>query len=172
MIQVLPALCAVMLALAPQAAAQPAGPTIEAGSSVRIEYTLSNEAGAIIASTREPVTYVQGRQQLFPALERALLGLAVGQAKRVVLKPEEAFGPIDPQAVGEVDRGRLPPESLAVGATVVATDPWGNRHPVRVKAIRGDTVVLDYNHPLAGKTLAYDVRVLAIERSSGASPGR
>jgi FKBP-type peptidyl-prolyl cis-trans isomerase SlyD len=175
MIRTLLALCAALLAAVPlSATAQPAAPTIDVGSTVRIEYTLRDEAGTLITSTAQqgPVSYTQGQGELLPALERALLGLTAGHQTRVVVPPEDAFGAVDPAAEAEVDKAKLPAEALRVGATVMAKDPWGQSRPVRVKAVRERTVLLDYNHPLAGKTLTFDVRVLSVERPSASTPGR
>jgi FKBP-type peptidyl-prolyl cis-trans isomerase 2 len=166
--------CAALLAALPTlAAGQPAAPTIEDGSAVRIEYTVHDDSGTLISSTRTqgPLAYTHGDGQLLPALEEALAGLAAGQEKRVVVKPEDAFGAVDPAAEAEVDKDKLPLEALRVGATIMAKDPWGQSRPVRVKAIRERTVLLDYNHPLAGKTLTFDVRVLSVERPPAGKPG-
>jgi FKBP-type peptidyl-prolyl cis-trans isomerase SlyD len=175
MTRILMALWAGVLAAGPlSAAGQPKAPKIEEGSSVRIEYTIRDEAGTLITSTAQqgPLSYTQGHGQLLPALEAALIGLTAGQRKRVTVPPEDAFGAVDPAAEAEVDKAKLPAEGLKVGATIMAKDPWGQSRPVRVKAIKERTVLLDYNHPLAGKTLIFDVRVLSVQRPAAAKPGR
>src|SRR5512134_1491514 len=90
----------------PKPAPAPAGPLIEAGSNVQIEYTLSEQGGAAIESSqgRGPVTFTHGQQQLLPGLERALLGMRAGEQRKVVVKPEEAYGSVDPTAVTEVPK--------------------------------------------------------------------
>ena len=90
-------------AQAPPAQAPPGSaeaPAIETGSMVQIEYTLSDDAGKLIDTNKgqPPLTYTQGDRQLMAALENQLVGLRAGQEKKVVLKPDEAFGPIDPSA--------------------------------------------------------------------------
>ena len=156
-------------AQAPPAQAPPAAaPAIENGSMVQIEYTLSDDAGKVIDSNKgqPPLTYTQGNHQLMVGLENQLAGLRAGQEKKVVLKPDEAFGAVDPSAQTEVPKEVLPPESLVVGAQLMARTAAGEERPVVVKEIKDKTVVVDLNHPLAGKTLVFEIKVLGIEPPS------
>lgn len=139
--------------------------TIENGSVVKFEYTLSDEKGKLIESSKdkEPMTYTHGEGQIIPGLEKELTGMKVGAEKHVEVKPEEAYGPFNPKAFQEVPREKLPAEALKVGAVLVARSPHGENFPVRVHEIKDETVVLDLNHPLAGKTLAFDVKIVSIE---------
>jgi FKBP-type peptidyl-prolyl cis-trans isomerase SlyD len=149
-----------------QAAPGPASALIiEDGSMVQLEYTLSDDAGTVIDSNKgqPPLSYTQGDHQILPGLEKQLAGLRPGQEKKVVLKPDEAFGPVDPAAQTEVAKSALPPDALVVGAQLMARNAAGEGRPVVVKEIKENTVVVDLNHPLAGKTLVFDVKVLGIE---------
>jgi FKBP-type peptidyl-prolyl cis-trans isomerase SlyD len=145
-------------------------PAIENGSSVQLEYTLSDDAGKLLDSNKgqQPLTYTQGGHQLIAALEKQLVGMQTGQQKKVVLKPEDAFGTVDPAAQTEVPKDALPPDALVVGAQLMARNAAGEGRPVVVKEIKDKTVVVDLNHPLAGKTLVFDVKVLGIEPPSKA----
>jgi FKBP-type peptidyl-prolyl cis-trans isomerase SlyD len=87
----------------------------------------------------------------------------VGEEKHVVVKPEDGYGLVDPRAVQEVSKDRVPPEGQKVGAILTARSPQGMPIPVRVKEVKEKTVVLDFNHPMAGKTLVFDVKVLDIQ---------
>jgi FKBP-type peptidyl-prolyl cis-trans isomerase SlyD len=80
----------------------------------------------------------------------------------VTVAPEDGFGPIDPQAIAEVPKESIPSDALMVGTALIAKGPQGER-PVRVKEVREKTVVLDLDHPLAGKTLYFDVQVLGVK---------
>ena len=135
---------------------------------VQLEYTLSDDAGKVLDSNKgqQPLTYTQGDQQLIAGLEKQLVGLRAGQEKKVVLKPDEAFGPVDPSAQTEVPKEALPPDALVVGAQLMARNAAGEERPVVVKEIKDKTVVVDLNHPLAGKTLVFDIKVLGIEPPS------
>lgn len=140
------------------------GPVVEAGSTVQLEYTVSLEDGEVVDSNRgrDPLTLTQGSQEVIAGLEAALDGMRAGEAKRVTVKPEDAYGPVDPAAELEVPKDRVPPD-VAVGARLAARNATGQVRVVRVKEIKGDTVVLDLNHPLAGKTLLFDVKVLDVK---------
>ena len=153
-------------------ATAPAAPAIEKGSTVQLEYTLKDDAGAVLDSNKgqSPFTYTQGEAQLMPGLEKQLVGMHAGEEKKVVLPPEEAYGRADPGAQTEVSRDLLPAEALTVGARLMARNSTGEQRPVMVKEIKEKTVVLDLNHPLAGKTLVFEVKVLGVEPPKGAEP--
>jgi FKBP-type peptidyl-prolyl cis-trans isomerase SlyD len=165
-------LAVALLVMAPVVAVAqttPAGPpgslAVETGSTVKLEYTLKDDAGVVVDSNkgRDPLTYTQGSKQMLPELEKQITGMHVGEQKRVVLKPEEAFGLADPKAEAEVPKSMLPPEALNVGAHLIARSASGEQRPVTVKGIKEQTVILDLNHPLAGKTVVFEIKVLGVE---------
>jgi FKBP-type peptidyl-prolyl cis-trans isomerase SlyD len=149
----------------PATPSTPATPAIKEGSRVQLEYTLSEASGEVLDSNTggDALTYVQGQQQLIPGLERALAGMRAGEAKRVTVAPAEAYGPVDPKAETEVPKEQIPPAALTVGTALTARNSTGQTRVVRVKEVRERTVLLDLNHPLAGKTLYFDVRVLGVQ---------
>lgn len=138
---------------------------IKDGASVSIEYTLKLDDGSVADSNvgQEPLAYEQGKRQILPALEDELVGLAVGDQKNVTLSPEQGYGPVNPEAYQEVPLEVIPEDAREVGTQLVSTDGAGNRRVVRVHEVREEAVVLDLNHPLAGQTLHYDIRVIGIE---------
>jgi FKBP-type peptidyl-prolyl cis-trans isomerase SlyD len=142
-----------------------AKPMIGAGSQVSLEYTLRDDAGSVLDSNKgqTPLRFTQGSEQILPALERALVGMHAGDEKQVVVKAIDGYGEMDPAAVTEVPKERIPADALAVGAELVAHNAMGESRVVRVKEIKQDTVVIDLNHPLAGKTLHFDVKVMDVE---------
>lgn len=139
--------------------------TIQGGSKVSIEYTVTLADGTPVVSNvgKDPVVFEQGNGRLLPALERALLGLKVNETKVVTLSPADAFGPVDPRAFQAISPGKVPESSHKVGATLLAVGPRGDRLPVRVHEVNEDSILLDLNHPLAGKTVKFDVRILDIQ---------
>ena len=142
-----------------------ASPTIENGSKVQIEYTLTDEAGQVLDSNkgRDALTFTQGQHQIIPGLENALAGMRAGEEKTVTVKPADAYGEINPAAIAEVPKERIPPDAAKAGAELVAQGPNGERQPVRVKEVKEQTVIIDLNHPLAGKTLVFAVKILGVE---------
>jgi FKBP-type peptidyl-prolyl cis-trans isomerase SlyD len=136
---------------------------IKEGSRVGLEYTLRDDTGTVIDSNKggEPFTYTHGAHQIVPGLESALAGLRAGDERKVTVKPEEGYGAVDPAAQIEVGRDRVPPD-VKVGSQLTGRSSSGQTRSVRVKEVKDQTVVLDLNHPLAGKTLLFDVRVLSV----------
>ena len=164
------ALVALGLLLAPGAARAQApapGPAIGVGDRVQLEYTLTDDTGQVLDSNagRGPLTYTQGEHQIIPGLEQALLGMRVGEEKRLSVRPEDAYGPVDPEAQSEIPREMLPPDAQTAGAELVARSPDGETRLVRVKEVKEATVVIDLNHPLAGKTLHFAVKILSVDAS-------
>lgn len=147
------------------AQATTATPAIEAGSKVSLEYTLTDDNGAVIDSNKgkPALTYTQGTQAIVPGLEKALAGMRTGDEKQVTVPPAEGYGDVDPSAVAEVSKTLIPADALTVGAELVARNAQGATRLVRVKEVKAETVVIDLNHPLAGKTLHFAVKVLGVE---------
>jgi FKBP-type peptidyl-prolyl cis-trans isomerase SlyD len=138
---------------------------VKEGATVSLEYTLTGEDGKLIESNKgkEPLRYVDGKSQIIPGLEKALEGMKPGAEKKVTVTPEDAYGPVDPNAYREVPKETVPQDSLKEGMTLFAKNTEGEMFPVRVKEVKDKTVVIDMNHPLAGKTLVFDVKILDVQ---------
>ena len=131
---------------------------------VGIEYTLTSD-GVVVDSTegKSSFHYVQGHGQIIPGLERQLAGMRVGEAKQVTVGPNEAYGELDPAAVVEVPREQLPKDvTPAVGIVLRGVNPDGKNFRATIKELKEKTVLLDLNHPLAGKTLVFNVKITDI----------
>jgi FKBP-type peptidyl-prolyl cis-trans isomerase SlyD len=145
---------------------------VKDGTVVSLQYTLSGEDGKTIESNKgkEPLKYTHGSQQIVPGLEKGLAGMKMGEERRVKVEPEEGYGPVDPKGFQEFPKDKIPPDGLKVGAMLMAKGPEGQTVPVRVHEIKEKTVVLDLNHPMAGKTLVFDVKVLDVQSAPPAQP--
>ena len=137
---------------------------IEQGKKVSLEYTVFLEDGTQVDTNvgEEPLVFVLGSKQVFPALEQELLGLKIGDTKKVSLSPDQAYGHIVPEAFREIQLEALPEQYRMVGAILALQDPEGGVFPIRVHEIREEKAVLDFNHPLAGKSLHLDVKVVDV----------
>jgi FKBP-type peptidyl-prolyl cis-trans isomerase SlyD len=144
---------------------------VKDGSVVSLQYSLSEEDGKLIETNKgkDPLKYTQGNRQIIPGLEKELAGMKVGGEKRVKVKPEDAYGVVNAKAFQEVPKEQIPANGLKLGATLSAKGPQGQEIPVRVHEIKEKTVVLDLNHPMAGKTLLFDVKILDIQPSAASS---
>lgn len=157
-------LAAVVLTPLAARAEEGADAVVADGSHVSIEYTLSLEDGSVAGTNvgKEPLAFEQGKHEILPALEKALAGLHVGDSKQVTLTPEDGYGPVDPTLFQEVDAERIPEGARVAGAELAAQTEDGRQRLVRVHEVKGDKIVVDMNHPLAGKTLHFDVKIVAI----------
>jgi FKBP-type peptidyl-prolyl cis-trans isomerase SlyD len=167
--------------LAPQAVAQkkpaaaPPGTApqekpvaVSPGTQVSIEYTLKLDDKNVFDTNvgADPLTFVHGSRQIVPGLEKALEGMKVGESKQVIVQPEEGYGIVHNEAFLELEKEKIPNEARQVGARVQGSTGDGQMVTARVAEIKDATVVLDFNHPLAGKTLYFDVKILNIKANS------
>jgi FKBP-type peptidyl-prolyl cis-trans isomerase SlyD len=160
-------LCAASPALVRSAEKAKQENVVKDGSVVSLQYSLSEENGSLIESNKgkDPLKYTHGSKQIVPGLEKELTGMKVGGEKRVKVKPEDGYGLVNPKAFQEVAKEQIPANGMKVGATLAAKGPQGQEIPVRIHEIKEKTVVLDLNHPMAGKTLLFDIKILNIQQS-------
>src|SRR5262245_4391101 len=127
---------------------------------VSIEYTLKDDAGKVIDSSvgQEPLTYLHGANNIVPGLERALEGKSVGDSVDVTVTPEDGYGMRDEKAIRNVPLRKLPNQRPTPGMRLRVDTDAGPRI-VTVTAVRGDYATVDANHPLAGQTLHFSVKV-------------
>jgi FKBP-type peptidyl-prolyl cis-trans isomerase SlyD len=134
---------------------------IAQNSVVTIHYTLKDDAGEVIDSSREgdPIAYLHGHGNLVPGLERELEGKNTGDKLNVSVTPEQGYGEYDKQLVQQVPRRALQGiPNVKVGMRLQAQTPQGPRAVVVTRLV-GDMVTIDGNHPLAGKNLNFDVEI-------------
>jgi len=138
---------------------------IENGRQVSIEYTLKLDDGSTADTNlgQDPLVYEQGAQQLLPAFEREVAGMEVDETRQFVLSPEDGYGTPNPELRQEIQADLVPEDARREGVQLVSEDRSGNRRIVRVDEVRGDRIVLDFNHPLAGENLHFEVRVVRID---------
>ncbi len=139
--------------------------TVSKGKEISIEYTLKLEDQTVVDSNvgGKPLIYIHGSKQIISAFEKAMEGMKVGESKQITVKPEEGFGKVDEKSLLEVDKKQIPPDALKIGAQLEGRYDSGQPFTAWVSEIKEETVVLDLNHPLAGKTLYFDVKVLDIQ---------
>ncbi len=137
---------------------------VSTGKQVSIEYTLKLDDESVVDSNvgEEPLTFIQGSHNIIPGLENALNGMNIGNRKHGSIKPEDAYGPVNKDDVSEIKKDHIPQNAHKIGAVLQGQNPDGQVIIARVVEIKEDTVLLDYNHPLAGKTLFFDVKILDV----------
>lgn len=138
--------------------------TVSDGKQVTVEFTLQIEDQVVETTVgKKPLTYTHGMNQLMSGLERGLEGMRVGESRTIVVPPEDGFGQVEDHAYMEVDKATIPPESLQVGTIVEGQDSTGSPLYPTIREIREHVVILDYNHPMAGQILHFDVTILDIQ---------
>ena len=137
---------------------------IKEGSKVAIEYTLTVDgAVADTSKGRAPLEYVQGSGQIITGLEKALLGLKPGDKKSVNVAPKEAYGEINPDAKRTVPKTSiLNADKLKLG-DMVGANSGGHTFRAVISKIGDNEIELDFNHPLAGKPLRFDVEIVSVK---------
>ncbi|MBW8191879.1 FKBP-type peptidyl-prolyl cis-trans isomerase [Neiella marina] len=139
---------------------------ISQGSAVTMHFAIKLTDGSVADSTKvnnKPARFVMGDGNLTESFEQCLLGLKAGDAKSFELAPEQAFGQPNPDNIHHLDRMKFNAEVPAEVGTVVAfAQPDGTEIPGIVREVAGDSVTVDFNHPLAGQTVIFDVEIITV----------
>ncbi len=141
---------------------------IERDTTVNVEYTLKNKNGDILDSSQAmgPLEYIHGYGMIIPGLERALEGKEEGESFKKEVPPSEAYGEVVDDLIMETNRSQFPEGlELKTGMEFEAGNGQTTRVAV-IKKIDGDNITVDMNHPLAGETLYFDVKVISVKKTS------
>ena len=135
---------------------------------VSLDYTLLVDGESVDSTAeRDPLEYIQGQRNLIPGLENALAGMQAGETREVRVPPSEAYGDVDPDAFADVPRDQFPPEfELTIGRGLRVRSGDGRVLNARVCEIGEETVTLDLNHPMAGKELFFQARIVALRAAT------
>jgi FKBP-type peptidyl-prolyl cis-trans isomerase SlyD len=136
--------------------------SIQNDTYVAIDYKLSLDSGEEVDQSEpgEPLSFIFGRGQMIPGLERQIEGMSQGQKASIVVEAEEGYGEINPEMLRDLPRDNFPPDmEIEAGMRLQAMGPHG---PIllSVKSVQDDSVTVDLNHPLAGQRLHFDVTVV------------
>jgi len=138
--------------------------TVQNGLVVSMEYTLIVD-GEVLDSSKDagPLQFLAGHDNIVPGLEREMVGMKIGESKDVVVSPEDGYGEFDEEAFLEVPRAELPSDmELEVGLELNVTDEDGENQLAFVESFDDENVRLDFNHPLAGAELKFNVKVIGL----------
>ena len=130
---------------------------------VTMNFILKDDAGNVLDSTEgnEPFSFISGGNQILPKLEEKVGEMLIGSKKDVVLNPEDGYGIYQEDAVRIVKRSEFPEDiEIGKGMSFLAKSPQGKDMQFLVKEINGDDITVDFNHPLAGKTLHFNLELL------------
>jgi FKBP-type peptidyl-prolyl cis-trans isomerase SlyD len=143
--------------------------TITDGRVVSIHYTLTNDNGEVIDSSQggTPLDYLHGAGNIVPGLEKGLAGRASGDKLKVDVQPEHGYGVHDPRGIQRVPRASFPADmTIEPGMQFSAEDEKGNVTTIWVARVESDQIVIDLKHPLAGKTLHFEVQIAGVREAT------
>lgn len=138
---------------------------IQNGRKVPLEYTLTVDGEVVDSSEKHgPLQYTHGEGQIISGLADRLEGLQEGAEKTIEVSPEQAYGKMNPEAFKEFPKSSLPQDlEPKVGMLLQVQRQNGQAVPAKISEVKEDSIILDLNHPLAGKTLTFDVKILSVE---------
>ena len=142
---------------------------VEENKIVSIEYEVhDSETKELVDqnTSDDLLEFLVGSNNIISGLENSLIGLSMADTKTVTVKPEDAYGEYDDSAIEEVPSSQFEGIDLEEGMTLYAKDEQGQSIPAVVKTIGDSNVLVDYNHPLAGKTLTFNVEVKEIREAT------
>ncbi len=142
---------------------------IDKDAVVSFEYTLTDPTGKVIDTSdgRGPLTYLHGAGNIIPGLESQLVGKTTGDSLTATVAPEQGYGVVNDQLIQTVSRKNFPAgQMLMVGQEFQARGPNGQVGAVRISKLDGDDVTVDANHPLAGMTLTFAVKVTDVRAAT------
>ena len=131
---------------------------------VTLHFAIKLENGDVVDSTagKAPATFKVGDGNLLPGFEAALYGFKAGDKREVQILPEQGFGQPNPQNVQQMPRSQFQEMELSEGLLVIFNDAANTELPGVVKAFDDSQVTIDFNHPLAGKTLNFEVEIIEV----------
>lgn len=136
------------------------------GTKITLHFALQLDNGEMVDSNfeRDPATFTVGDGNLLPGFEKALFGMLEGEHKTLVIKPEDGFGQRNPNNIQEIARSQFSPDlELSEGLMLSFADAQKTELPGVVQRYDDDVVVVDFNHPLAGRDILFEVAILKIE---------
>lgn len=136
---------------------------------VGLDYRLRLDDGEVVETSAngEPLEFLQGQGHIVSGLEQALYGMALGDKKSVEIEPADGYGEADPNAFEVIPRDTFPPDlELPPGKHLHMRDQSGKDFTAIVVETRPNSVLLDFNHPLAGETLFYDVKIASLRTAT------
>ncbi len=140
---------------------------IEANQIVSIEYEVRDGETVVDSNVGgAPLVFMFGKGQIIPGLENGLVNMAIGEKGEVTVEPKDAYGELNPDAMQEVPKDQFAGIDLEEGMTLYGQGEDGGTVQVIVKEIGEESVIIDFNHPLAGKTLIFSVTVNNVRDAS------
>lgn len=143
--------------------------SLKENQAVTIHYSVKDDKGNKVDSSegKAPLSFISGQNQVIPGMEENINGMLIGSKKTFTVQPEDAYGEYNEKAVQTVDKKEFPPEvKLEAGLNYVMNDGKGGQIPFVIAEVTDENVTLDFNHPLAGIPLTFDVELVDIREAT------
>lgn len=143
--------------------------TVQKGDKVKVHYhgTLTDGSTFDSSAGREPLAFEVGAGMMIAGFDQGVVGMTLGEKKRIQIAPADAYGESDPNMVIEFPKDRFPEDMVPeAGMQLNMSNGQGQQFPVVITEVKDEVVVLDANHPLAGKELIFDIEMVEIETPS------
>ncbi len=141
--------------------------SVQNGWTVKVHYTGTYSNGEVFDSSRsrgEPIMFKVGAGQMIPGFDKAIVGMSQGEVKNISLSPSDAYGEQKPQLFQVFPKENFPPDlNLIEGQVLSVPIKDGNPVPAKIHEIKEDRVVLDFNHPLAGQEINFEIELVSFE---------
>jgi FKBP-type peptidyl-prolyl cis-trans isomerase 2 len=141
---------------------------VKENNTVKVNYTGKLSDGQVFDSSegKEPIEFTLGQGQLIPGFEKGLIDMKLNEKKTITIAKEDAYGEINNDLIQEVEKTQLPQDMTPkVGMGLVSKSPDGQEMNLLVVEVKEESIVIDGNHPLAGKELIFDLEVVAIKET-------
>lgn len=137
--------------------------TVKKGDKVKVEYTGKLDDGTIFDSSegRQPLEFEVGSGRIIKGFDQAVIGMKKGEEKEFKIEPKDAYGEHNPDFIRKIPRDKVPPEA-EIGMMLMLKTPDGVQIPAEITELTGEDVTIDLNHPLAGQTLNFQIKVVDI----------
>lgn len=147
---------------------------ITATSEIIFHVAMKLADGSAADSTKvnnKPAKLTMGDGSLSPAFEAQLMGMAIGESKEFTLAPDDAFGEVNPDNIYHLERSRFDAETLEIGAIIMFEQQNGAEMPGVIREIVGESVTIDFNHPLAGQVITFDIDIIDVDQANSNNAG-
>ena len=148
---------------------------VEKGSKVKVQYEGKLESGEVFDASNKsgeerPLEFVAGEGHVIKGFDNAVLGMEEGDEKDIEINPEEAYGERREEMKQEIPKSVLPQDKTPEkGMMLMMSSPQGQQMPAKIDEVKEDSIVIDLNHPLAGKKLLFKIKVVGIENAEAAA---
>ncbi|MGK0421012.1 MAG: FKBP-type peptidyl-prolyl cis-trans isomerase SlpA [Polaribacter sp.] len=142
---------------------------VKENNTVKVNYTGKLADGQVFDSSegKEPIEFTLGQGQLIPGFEKGLIDMKLNEKKTITVAKEEAYGDVNKDLIQEVKKTELPQDMTPeVGMGLVSKSPDGQEMNLMVVEVKEESIVIDGNHPLAGKDLVFDLEVIEIKEAT------